>query len=145
MGVNNWTGNVDDPQYETIEISLGSIRRYGASHCIFYLEVGRVSKTGAGEIWMETADTLIAQNMHETISRVSRANKSAEESSTPYRGRSLSVNDTSKSTLLNKNLPFNTGTNNITTNNIETTPSECIRASPVAFFIIFSKKKKLIF
>lgn len=52
---------------DNIHISLQTIRRCGSSQCIFYLEIGRVSMTGAGEFWMETSDPLIAQNMHEVI------------------------------------------------------------------------------
>lgn len=42
-------------------------RRCGSTHCFFYLEVGRVTKTGAGEIWMETGDPVIAENMNTVI------------------------------------------------------------------------------
>lgn len=41
--------------------------RSGASQCFFYMEVGRHSAIGAGELWMETEDQLIAQNMYTTI------------------------------------------------------------------------------
>jgi hypothetical protein len=41
--------------------------RTGVLQRYFYLEVGRVSKTGAGEIWMETEDAYIAENMYQTI------------------------------------------------------------------------------
>lgn len=39
----------------------------GDSQCFFYMEVGRFSAVGAGELWMGTEDPLIAQNMHITI------------------------------------------------------------------------------
>lgn len=41
--------------------------RCGASQRYFYLEVGRGSITGEGEIWMEAPDAFIAHNMHTTI------------------------------------------------------------------------------
>lgn len=43
------------------------IFRCGDSQCFFYMEVGRHSAIGAGELWMETVDPLIAQNMHRII------------------------------------------------------------------------------
>lgn len=41
--------------------------RCGDSQKYFYMEVGRHSAIGAGELYMETEDPLIAQNMHATI------------------------------------------------------------------------------
>lgn len=41
--------------------------RCGDSQRFFYMEVGRHSAIGAGELYMETEDPLIAQNMHTTI------------------------------------------------------------------------------
>lgn len=41
--------------------------RCGDSQCYFYMEFGRHSAIGAGELWMGTEDPLIAQNMHKTI------------------------------------------------------------------------------
>lgn len=41
--------------------------RCGDSQRYFYMEVGRHSVIGPGELWMETDDPLIAQNMHTTI------------------------------------------------------------------------------
>lgn len=41
--------------------------RCGDSQCYFYMEVGRFSAIGSGELWMGTDDPLIAQNMHKTI------------------------------------------------------------------------------
>nr|XP_006823848.1 PREDICTED: insulin receptor substrate 1-B-like [Saccoglossus kowalevskii] len=46
---------------------LSSIRRCGHSDCFFFMEVGRSTVTGAGELWMQVEDTVIAQNMHESI------------------------------------------------------------------------------
>lgn len=41
--------------------------RCGESQRFFYMEVGRHSAIGAGELYLETDDPLIAQNMHTTI------------------------------------------------------------------------------
>ncbi|KAL0871517.1 hypothetical protein ABMA27_005233 [Loxostege sticticalis] len=52
---------------ERIEYSLKNIRRCGDSECFFYMEVGRQTSTGAGELWMHSDDSNIAQSMHSTI------------------------------------------------------------------------------
>lgn len=44
-----------------------SLFRCGESQRFFYMEVGRHSALGAGELYLETDDPLIAQNMHTTI------------------------------------------------------------------------------
>ncbi|XP_063699630.1 insulin receptor substrate 1 [Culicoides brevitarsis] len=86
-----------DTNLDIIDISLGSIRRYGAQQCYFYLEIGRVSKTGPGELYLATADPLTAQNLYDTILRYVKQGKVIEESTAVYhRDRSLSVNETSK-------------------------------------------------
>lgn len=41
--------------------------RCGSTQSVFYLEVGRFTSTGAGEIWMETFDPMIAENMNTVI------------------------------------------------------------------------------
>ncbi|XP_023233206.1 intracellular hyaluronan-binding protein 4-like [Centruroides sculpturatus] len=57
----------DDEEEDDDDIELMSIRRCGHSDCFFFMELGRSSVTGAGELWMQTEDTIIAQNMHEAI------------------------------------------------------------------------------
>ncbi|CAG9788946.1 unnamed protein product [Diatraea saccharalis] len=52
---------------EKIEYSLKNIRRCGDSECFFYMEVGRQTSTGSGELWMHSEDSNIAQSMHSTI------------------------------------------------------------------------------
>ncbi|XP_037292974.1 insulin receptor substrate 1 [Manduca sexta] len=52
---------------ERVEYSLKNIRRCGDSECFFYMEVGRQTSTGAGELWMLSDDSNIAQSMHSTI------------------------------------------------------------------------------
>ena len=49
------------------EIKLINIRRCGHTDCFFFMELGRSAVTGAGELWMQVDDQIIAQNMHETI------------------------------------------------------------------------------
>lgn len=48
-------------------LQLVSIRRCGRSDCFFYMEVGRSSCTGEGELWMQTEDNNIADNMYAAI------------------------------------------------------------------------------
>lgn len=48
---------------QNINFTILSFCRCGATNVFFYLEVGRITKTGAGEIWMETGDPVIAENM----------------------------------------------------------------------------------
>ncbi|VVC89790.1 unnamed protein product [Leptidea sinapis] len=52
---------------ERVEYSLKNIRRCGDSECFFYMEVGRQTTSGAGELWMHSDDSNIAQSMHSTI------------------------------------------------------------------------------
>ncbi|XP_035772940.1 hornerin-like isoform X3 [Anopheles albimanus] len=88
-----------DQRVEVVEFSLASIRRCGASQRYFYLEVGRSSKTGAGEIWMEVQDSIIAQNMHTTIMK-SAKNKDDNNLGPMIRIRSSSANAASKPSML---------------------------------------------
>ncbi|KAI8439749.1 hypothetical protein MSG28_013442 [Choristoneura fumiferana] len=65
-----------DPQDAYERLSVGTIvmttsddlcSRCGDSECFFYMEVGRQTATGAGELWMHSDDANIAQSMHSTI------------------------------------------------------------------------------
>ncbi|XP_071451425.1 serine-rich adhesin for platelets [Hetaerina americana] len=91
---------------DSVEFSLNTIRRCGHSDCFFYMEVGRSSVTGAGELWMQTEDTNIAQNMHDAIlhammscrnSSVQKADRGGDADLGPHpRARSSSANEASK-------------------------------------------------
>ncbi|CAO2625176.1 Insulin receptor substrate 1 [Lemmus lemmus] len=50
-----------------------NIRRCGHSENFFFIEVGRSAVTGPGEFWMQVDDSVVAQNMHETILEAMRA------------------------------------------------------------------------
>ncbi|GAB0096791.1 hypothetical protein DMENIID0001_123570 [Sergentomyia squamirostris] len=80
----------------SVEFLLTTIRRCGNTQCFFYMEVGRHSAIGAGELWMETQDAFIAENMHQTIISASATCKSREEYMGPVRPRSSSANEASK-------------------------------------------------
>ncbi|XP_075238447.1 insulin receptor substrate 1 chico isoform X7 [Lycorma delicatula] len=84
---------------DTIEFSLQSIRRCGDLESFFYMEVGQSSVTGAGNLWMQTEDNNIAQNMHAAIMSACRNCKDLGPVS---RGRSHSTNESSR--------PMNQGT-----------------------------------
>ncbi|XP_032217896.2 insulin receptor substrate 1-B isoform X2 [Nematostella vectensis] len=55
------------PGNPVTELQLNCIRRCGHTDCFFYMELGRSAATGAGEIWVQVEDPLLAQNMHEAI------------------------------------------------------------------------------
>lgn len=56
-----------DTKEPKIELELVSVRRCGHTDCFFFLELGRAAATGAGELWIQVDDQIIAQNMHEAI------------------------------------------------------------------------------
>ncbi|GJQ80083.1 hypothetical protein Trydic_g19366 [Trypoxylus dichotomus] len=84
-----------------IELSLSSIRSCGNLKTYFFLEIGRSSAIGAGELWMETEDTNIAQNVHQTVYHAMSSNYSSREDLGPKdRHRSSSATESSKPTNL---------------------------------------------
>ncbi|XP_057712213.1 insulin receptor substrate 2-A isoform X1 [Corythoichthys intestinalis] len=58
---------------------LMNIRRCGHSESFFFIEVGRFSSTGPGELWMQVDDSVVAQKMHETILDTMKALKAFAE------------------------------------------------------------------
>lgn len=65
---NNWLSLVrKDTKEPMIELELVSVRRCGHTDCFFFMELGRSAATGAGELWIQVDDQVIAQNMHEAI------------------------------------------------------------------------------
>ncbi|XP_043830564.1 insulin receptor substrate 2-B-like [Dromiciops gliroides] len=59
----------------SVQLQLLSIRRCGHSEHFFFLEVGRSSSIGPGEIWMQVDDSVVAQHMHETFLETMKALK----------------------------------------------------------------------
>ncbi|XP_077539422.1 insulin receptor substrate 1 chico isoform X2 [Haemaphysalis longicornis] len=88
--------HTDQENPETLEFPLMSIRRCGHSDCFFFMELGRSSVTGSGELWMQTEDTVIAQNMHETILGAMKTSRNKEELGAFARPRSSSTSENSK-------------------------------------------------
>lgn len=58
---------IKDTRELAMEVELVNIRRCGHADCFFFIELGRSAATGAGEMWIQVEDQIIAQNMHETI------------------------------------------------------------------------------
>ncbi|XP_034473021.1 insulin receptor substrate 1 isoform X2 [Drosophila innubila] len=93
-----------------VEVLLTTIRRCGhaSPQSIFYMELGRQSVLGSGELWMETEDATIAKNMHDMILNAMSAKTESnmnllnvykgksELSNEPMRKRSSSATEASK-------------------------------------------------
>lgn len=75
--------NSDTP---CVNLQLMNIRRCGHSESFFFIEVGRSSSIGPGELWMQVDDSVVAQSMHETILDTMKALKAYAE----FRPRSKS-------------------------------------------------------
>ncbi|XP_043927260.1 insulin receptor substrate 2 [Protopterus annectens] len=70
----------------SVSLQLMNIRRCGHSDNFFFIEVGRSASTGPGELWMQADDSVVAQNIHETILEAMKAMKELSE----FRPRSKS-------------------------------------------------------
>ncbi|XP_052027847.1 LOW QUALITY PROTEIN: insulin receptor substrate 4 [Apodemus sylvaticus] len=79
----------------SVVVQLLSIRRCGHSEQYFFLEVGRSTLIGPGELWMQVDDSVVAQNMHELFLEKMRALCSDE-----YRARCRSYSITIGAHLL---------------------------------------------
>ncbi|KAF7688896.1 insulin receptor substrate 1-B [Silurus meridionalis] len=62
--------NSDAP---AVVLQLMNVRRCGHSENFFFIEVGRSAMTGPGEFWMQVEDSVVAQNMHETLLEAMKA------------------------------------------------------------------------
>ncbi|XP_068950224.1 insulin receptor substrate 2 isoform X1 [Petaurus breviceps papuanus] len=78
----------------SVTLQLMNIRRCGHSDSFFFIEVGRSASTGPGELWMQADDSVVAQNIHETILEAMKALKELFE----FRPRSKSQSSGSSST-----------------------------------------------
>ncbi|XP_034129051.1 insulin receptor substrate 1 isoform X1 [Drosophila guanche] len=99
-----------DSRISSIEILLTTIRRCGHAppQCIFYMELGRQSVLGCGELWMETDNAAVATNMHNIILSAMSAKTETNMNflnvyqarpdigQEPMRKRSSSANESSK-------------------------------------------------
>ncbi|XP_036897852.1 insulin receptor substrate 4 [Sturnira hondurensis] len=74
----------------SVVVQLLSIRRCGHSEQYFFLEVGRSTVIGPGELWMQVDDYVVAQNMHELFLEKMRA-LCADEYRARCRSYSISI------------------------------------------------------
>ncbi|XP_019712985.1 insulin receptor substrate 2-like [Hippocampus comes] len=87
-------------------LQLMNIRRCGHSDSFFFIEVGRSAVTGAGEFWMQAEDSVVAQNIHETILEAMKAMKELSEFRPRSKSQSASTTPISVPTRRNLgNLP----------------------------------------
>ncbi|XP_033954355.1 insulin receptor substrate 2-like isoform X1 [Pseudochaenichthys georgianus] len=89
-----------------VSLQLMNIRRCGHSDTFFFIEVGRSAVTGPGEFWMQAEDSVVAQNIHETILEAMKAMKELSEFRPRSKSQSASTNPISVPTRRNlNNLP----------------------------------------
>ncbi|XP_010866721.2 insulin receptor substrate 2 [Esox lucius] len=90
----------------SVSLQLMNIRRCGHSDSFFFIEVGRSAVTGPGELWMQADDSVVAQNIHETILEAMKAMKELSEFRPRSKSQSASTNPISVPTRRNlNNLP----------------------------------------
>ncbi|KAJ6659614.1 hypothetical protein lerEdw1_018583 [Lerista edwardsae] len=77
----------------SVTLQLMNIRRCGHSDHFFFMELGRSASTGPGELWMQADDSVVAQNIHETILEAMKALRELAE----FRPRSKSQSSSSSS------------------------------------------------
>ncbi|KAJ8253178.1 hypothetical protein GJAV_G00209970 [Gymnothorax javanicus] len=92
-------------------LQLMNIRRCGHSDSFFFIEVGRSASTGPGELWMQADDSVVAQNIHETILEAMKAMKELSEFRPRSKSQSSGTNPISVPTRrhLNNLPPSQTG------------------------------------
>ncbi|KAK9887906.1 hypothetical protein WA026_000209 [Henosepilachna vigintioctopunctata] len=83
----------DFPQ---LEVNLSNIRSCGSLQKYVFLELGRGSPLGSGELWMETEDQNIAQNVHSTVYHAMTKCGNRDDLAPLSRIRSSSATETSK-------------------------------------------------
>ncbi|XP_033835096.1 insulin receptor substrate 2-like [Periophthalmus magnuspinnatus] len=89
-----------------VSLQLMNIRRCGHSDHFFFIEVGRSAVTGSGEFWMQAEDSVVAQNIHETILEAMKAMRELSEFRPRSKSQSASTNPISVPTRRNlNNLP----------------------------------------
>ncbi|KAI1899884.1 hypothetical protein AGOR_G00066360 [Albula goreensis] len=94
-----------------VSLQLMNIRRCGHSDSFFFIEVGRSASTGPGELWMQADDSVVAQNIHETILEAMKAMKELSEFRPRSKSQSSGTNPISVPTRrhLNNLPPSQTG------------------------------------
>jgi hypothetical protein len=74
LGIEPNSSSDEAPYDKTAYIDLPTnvVSSYGKQEKYFFLRLGRCSKLGSGELWMETESGSVASNMHETISKINQ-------------------------------------------------------------------------
>ena len=98
------TNPVDLNSPDIWEFPLMNIRRCGYKNCHFFMELGRGSVTGAGELWMEAEEAATAHSMHAMIVDAMR-NCAKEDLAPRQRTRSSSANEQNRPTNFSWNNP----------------------------------------
>ena len=122
------------------EFPLMNIRRCGHSNCVFFMELGRGSVTGAGELFMESDEASVAQAMHSEIINAMR-NCAKEDLAPRQRTRSSSANEQNRPPSLSSSAwPPSLSSNSISSNTSSyrmradscrsRTASECVIVTP---------------
>ncbi|XP_071332664.1 insulin receptor substrate 2 [Trachinotus anak] len=95
----------------SVILQLMNIRRCGHSDSFFFIELGRSAATGPGELWMQADDSVVAQNIHETILEAMKAMKELSEFRPRSKSQSSGTNPISVPTRrhLNNLPPSQTG------------------------------------
>ncbi|KAJ8004320.1 hypothetical protein DPEC_G00157900 [Dallia pectoralis] len=113
----------------SVSLQLMNIRRCGHSDSFFFIEVGRSAVTGPGEFWMQAEDSVVAQNIHETILEAMKAMKELSEFRPRSKSQSASTKPISVPTRRNLNNlpPSQTGLVRRSRNNSTLTTSAACR------------------
>ena len=89
---------------ESWEFPVMTIRRCGHSNCQFFMEMGRGTVTGAGELWMDLEDATVAQYVHGAVIEAMR-NSAKEDLGPRQRTRSSSANEQNRPSLQQQQQP----------------------------------------
>ncbi|OWA52039.1 putative Insulin receptor substrate 1 [Hypsibius exemplaris] len=86
------------PTSDATSFALKRLRSVGHNKKYFFIEIGRQTVTGPGQLCLEAEDVLAAQHMHDTISEEMRRSEQDETTtpSTTSGGRSRSNTDSSR-------------------------------------------------
>ncbi|KAF0290442.1 Insulin receptor substrate 1 [Amphibalanus amphitrite] len=109
---------------ETYDLPFSVIRGCRHMECFFWLEVGRTSCFGAGEIYMQLAERIYAQNMHEVMK--TKFNSRSSESSSQQgesRPRVASTSEPSRPINVAKGRRNTYSSNNSSHTSVNTIPA----------------------
>lgn len=105
---------------KTIELSLRSIRRCGHTDNNFYIESGRRSQIGEGDLWMALTKKSTARQLHELLLATMKLASASDDIYKTPRSRSGSSSDNAHRTQQSRSSSLNCLNNNIAINNNNT-------------------------